>query len=119
MTLKRLQEKSSEKLPSEVVCITNRRDFLAHPFSYTFPRPHPRTPITYEELDQYVSHAQKKAHDQAKQYWSQQFLTDARSMHIISSSIHALEIDKKMVLHPIGETGELVRLSFLYVFCTQ
>lgn len=40
-------------------------------------------------------------------------------MHVISSSIHALEVDKKVMLHPIGHIGEQVRLSFLYVFCTQ
>ena len=99
----RLHDKmGSSSLPEEIVCICSRQDFLAFPFSYTFSRPHSRSSITHEELDSYVAEAQKKAYDQAKNRWGQILLHDPRHMHLISSSIHTLEIDRKIVLHPIG-----------------
>lgn len=114
-----LKTKTGEELPQDIIFVWNRQDFLAFPFSYTFPRSIPGQPITYEELERYVEHAQKKAYENAKNRWSQTFFQDPRHMHLLSSSIHALEIDKRVVLHPIGYVGENVRLSFLYVFCPQ
>lgn len=101
--LRRLEEKIEKKLPKKTICITSRKDFLAQPFSYTFLRENPHHPLSQEELEGYVAESQKKAHEVAKRSWSERFLHDPRKMQVLSSTIHGLEIDKKMTIHPLGQ----------------
>ena len=75
--------------------------------------------MNQQELESFIRSSQKKAFELARDAWRQRFLSDPRKMQLVSSSVHAFEVDKKILFHPLGKTGEYVRLSFLYVFSSQ
>ena len=100
-------------LPSDAYVIANHPSFLTDAMSYSFIRESRDTPISRDELYEYLTHLEGLSLDRLQSQWSLKTSHTVADMRPAYANVSSIYIDTFASQYPIDELGKNIQLNIL------